>query len=70
MFCSLERAGRVQLLANSAEGRSLLVLSEGQREAGEFQHDWSTEKLAPGVYYITLLLDGEPVVKRAVKVGR
>ncbi|MBK8226784.1 MAG: tail fiber domain-containing protein [Flavobacteriales bacterium] len=70
LFCTLERAGRMQLLANSAEGRSLLVLSEGQREAGEFQYEWSTENLAPGVYYITLLLDGEPVVKRAVKVGR
>ncbi|MBK9147859.1 MAG: tail fiber domain-containing protein [Flavobacteriales bacterium] len=70
LFCTLERAGRMQLLANSADGRSLLVLSEGQREAGEFQYDWTTENLAPGVYYITLLLDGEPVVKRAVKVGR
>ncbi|MBK9174787.1 MAG: tail fiber domain-containing protein [Flavobacteriales bacterium] len=70
LFCTLERAGRMQLLANSADGRSLLVLSAGQREAGEFQYEWSTENLAPGVYYITLLLDGEPVVKRAVKVGR
>ncbi|MBK9148094.1 MAG: tail fiber domain-containing protein [Flavobacteriales bacterium] len=70
LFCTLERAGRMQLLANSADGRSLLVLSEGQREAGEFQFEWSTENLAPGVYYITLLLDGEPVVKRVVKVGR
>jgi len=70
LFCTLERAGRMQLLANSADGRSLMVLSEGQREAGEFQYEWSTEQLGPGVYYITLLLDGEPVVKRAVKVGR
>jgi len=70
LFCTLERAGRMQLLANSADGRSLLVLSEGQREAGEFQYEWSTENLAPGGYYITLLLDGEPLVKRAVKVGR
>ena len=70
LFCTLERAGRMQLMANSADGRSLLVLSEGQREAGEFQYEWSTENLAPGGYYITLLLDGEPLVKRAVKVGR
>jgi hypothetical protein len=46
------------------------VLSEAQREAGEYQQVWSTEHLAPGVYHITLLLDGEPLVKRAVKVGR
>ena len=70
LYCTLERAGRMQLLANSSDGRDLRMLSEGQREAGEFQYEWSTEHLAPGVYYVTLLLDGEPVVKRAVKVGR
>ncbi|MFZ1694950.1 MAG: tail fiber domain-containing protein [Flavobacteriales bacterium] len=70
LYCTLERAGRVQLMANSSDGRDLRMLSEGQREAGEFQYEWSTEQLAPGVYYVTLLLDGEPVVKRAVKVGR
>lgn len=70
LYCNLERAGRMQLMANSADGRDLMVLAEGQRQAGEFQQVWSTENLAPGVYYITLLLNGEPVVKRAVKVGR
>ena len=69
LFCNLERAGRMQLMANSSDGRDLIVLAEGQREAGEFQHVWSTENLAPGVYYITLLLDGETMVKRGVKVG-
>jgi len=68
LYCTLERSGRMQLLVNSADGRDLRVLSEAQREAGEFQYEWSTENLVPGVYYITLLLDGEPLVKRAVKL--
>lgn len=70
LYCNLERSGRMQLIANGADGRDLFVLAEGQREAGEFQHVWSTEQLAPGVYYVTLLLDGEALVKRAVKVGK
>ncbi|MFN3874758.1 MAG: tail fiber domain-containing protein [Flavobacteriales bacterium] len=70
LYYTLERSGRAQLIANSADGRDLRVLSEAQREAGEYQYVWSTEGLAPGVYYVTLLLDGEPLVKRAVKVGR
>ncbi|MBK9175464.1 MAG: tail fiber domain-containing protein [Flavobacteriales bacterium] len=70
LYCTLERSGRMQLLANSADGRDLRVLSEAQREAGEYQYEWDTTALAPGVYYITMLLDGEPVVKKAVKVGR
>ena len=70
LYYTVERAGRAQLLVNSSDGRELIVLHEGQREAGEYQQVWSTEHLAPGVYHITLLLDGEPLVKRAVKVGR
>jgi hypothetical protein len=65
---TLERAGRAQLLVNSGDGRHLRVLSEAQLEAGEYQHVWNTAHLAPGVYYVTLLLDGEPLAKRAVKL--
>lgn len=31
-----------------------------------YQHAWSTMELSPGVYYATLLLAGEPIVKKAV----
>ncbi|MCW5900500.1 MAG: tail fiber domain-containing protein [Flavobacteriales bacterium] len=65
---TLERAGRVQLLVNSGDGKQLQVLHEGLASAGDHSYDWHTAHLAPGVYYVTLLLDGEPLVKRAVKV--
>ncbi len=66
----LERTGRMQLLANSADGKALKVLQEASLEAGAYQFNWETGDLTPGVYYITLLLDGEPIVKKAVKVDR
>jgi hypothetical protein len=66
----LERAGRMQLLANSADGKALKVLQEASLEAGAYQYNWETNDLTPGVYYVTLLLDGEPLVKKAVKVMR
>jgi hypothetical protein len=66
----LERAGRMQLLANCADGKSLKVLQEAALEAGAYQFNWETADLTPGVYYVTLLLDGEPLVKKAVKVMR
>ncbi|MCW5898069.1 MAG: tail fiber domain-containing protein [Flavobacteriales bacterium] len=65
---TLERAGRMQLLVNSGDGKQLQVLHEGLASAGDHSYDWNTAQLAPGVYYVTLLLDGEPLVKRAVKV--
>jgi hypothetical protein len=65
---TLERGGRAQLLVNSSDGKHLQVLEEGVRSEGQYNYTWSTAHLAPGVYYVTLLLDGEPLVKRAVKV--
>jgi hypothetical protein len=44
------------------------VLEDAQMPAGEYQYAWYTADLSPGIYYVTLLLDGEPVVKKAVKV--
>ncbi|MBK8497673.1 MAG: tail fiber domain-containing protein [Flavobacteriales bacterium] len=70
VFYSLERAGRMQLMANSADGKQLVVLRDATQEAGESQLVWDTNALQPGMYYLTLLLDSEPVVKKAVKVGR
>ncbi len=68
VYYQLERSGRMQLMANSSDGKQLRVLEEAQREAGLYQFEWMTADLAPGIYYVTLLLDGEPIVKKAVKV--
>ena len=65
---TLDHAGRMQLMANSADGKQLRVLSEASLEAGQYTYEWSTTDLAPGVYYVTLLLDSEPLVKKAVRV--
>lgn len=66
---TLERGGRTMLLVNSSDGKQLQVLSEAVQQAGDYQQEWHTSHLAPGIYYVTLLLDGEPLVKRAVKVN-
>lgn len=65
---TLERSGRMQLLVNSSDGKHLKVLEEGERSEGQYSYIWQTGHMAPGIYYVTLLLDGEPLVKRAVKV--
>ena len=56
------------LLLNSSDGKQLQVLHEGAMDKGEYSRVWNTTQLAPGMYYLTLLLDGEPLVKRAVKL--
>ena len=66
----LERSGRMQLLVNSNDGKELRVLKEANTEAGTYQYEWATEGLAPGVYYVTLLLDGQPITKQVIKIDR
>jgi hypothetical protein len=65
---TLERGGRVSLLVHGSAGQHLQVLHEAPMEQGEYSQVWRTNDLAPGTYYVSLLLDGEPLVKRAVKV--
>ena len=70
VFYNLDNGGRTQLMANSADGKELRVLHEATLEKGDYQYEWNTAALAPGMYYVTLLVDGQPVVKKAVKVDR
>jgi hypothetical protein len=70
VYYTLERGGRAQLMANSADGKQLRVLQEATLEGGDYQYNWNTADLAAGIYYVTLLVDGQPVVKKAVKVNR
>lgn len=70
VYYTLDKGGRAQLMANSADGKELRVLHEATMEKGSYQYAWNTTGLAAGIYYVTLLVDGEPVVKKAVKVDR
>ena len=70
VYYQLDQAGRMQLVANSADGKQLQVLQEANLEAGNYQYEWNTGDLAPGVYYVTLLVDAKPITKRAVKILR
>ncbi|MBK9421597.1 MAG: tail fiber domain-containing protein [Flavobacteriales bacterium] len=62
------QAGQVSLQVSSADGKPMETLREEKAEAGEFSYTWNTTQLAAGTYFCTLMVDGNVVVKRAVKV--
>lgn len=70
VYYALDNGGRAQLMANSADGKELRVLHEANLEKGNYQYEWNTAGMAAGIYYVTLLVDGVPMVKKAVKVDR
>jgi hypothetical protein len=67
---NLESAGQVRLIVSTTSGKQLRVLEESQREAGSFTYEWNTTELASGVYNVMLLVDGAPLVQKAVKIER
>ncbi len=62
------KAGRVSLQVSTSDGKPLGSLREEQAEAGGYTYTWNTTQLAAGTYFCTLVVDGNVVVKRAVKV--
>jgi hypothetical protein len=64
------KGGKVSLQLSGSDGRILGTLLEDQVDAGAYSYEWNTSQLAPGTYFCALLVDGNVVVKRAVKVGR
>jgi hypothetical protein len=64
------KSGKVSLQVSGSDGRALRTLVEEQADAGDYSYEWNTSQLAPGTYFCALLVDGDVVVKRAVKVAR
>jgi hypothetical protein len=64
------KSGKVSLQVSGSDGRALRTLVEEQADAGDYSYEWNTMQLAPGTYFCALVVDGNVVVKRAVKVAR
>ncbi len=60
---------RVSLQVSDSMGKPVSTLREEQAMAGSFTYEWNTQSLAPGTYFVALLVDGNVVVKKAVKLG-
>ena len=61
--------GRVRLEVTDSTGRVIEVLEEATRSAGSFTYEWNTQQLAAGTYYCARYVNGEQLVKKAVKLN-
>ena len=61
--------GSVRLSIAAPDGRNILVQDEGTRATGTYSYGWDTTALAPGTYHCTLYVNGELVVRKAVKLN-
>ena len=67
---TLASPGQVRLIVSTSAGKQLSVLEEGTREAGTYTYEWNTVSMASGVYNVMLLVDGAPMVQKAIKIAR
>jgi hypothetical protein len=64
----LTQDGTARLELSNEKGQLIGVLDQVRAAKGEYTYDWNTRDLAAGTYFLALVVDGDVVVKRAVKV--
>ena len=60
----------MRLIVSTAAGKQLSVLEEGMRDSGRYTYEWNTVSMTSGVYNVMLLVDGAPMVQKAIKIVR
>lgn len=59
-------SGRMDLLVHATNGQLAYEKTFGVQGVGSYQHTISTEGWAPGMYYVTLRNNGQPLTKKLV----
>jgi len=64
----LEEGGRVQLSVYDANGKVITTLVDARQDSGRHSTVWNANGMPSGVYHYALYVDGELLVKRAIKL--
>jgi hypothetical protein len=65
---SLEEGGRVQLSIYDKTGKVVTTLADANQGPGRYSEVWNANGMPSGVYHYALYVNGELLVKRAIKL--
>jgi hypothetical protein len=65
---SLEEGGRVQLSIYDKTGKVITTLTDSNQGPGRYSAVWNANGMPSGVYHYALYVNGELLVKRAIKL--
>lgn len=65
---TLEQGGRAMLNIHDSNGREITQLENAEQVAGTYSYVWDATGLPAGTYHYSLIVDGELLVKRAIKL--
>ncbi len=65
---TLEQGGKVLLKIFDKTGKPIATLVEAEQPADTYRYEWDASGLPAGMYHYALYVDGELLVKRAIKL--
>lgn len=66
---TLEQGGKVSLNIFDKTGKPIATLAEAEQSAGTYRYEWNASGLPAGLYHYALYVDGELLVKKAIKLA-
>lgn len=66
---TLEQGGKVLLNIFDKTGKPITTLVEAEQQAGNYRYEWDASGLPAGLYHYALYVDGELLVKKAIKLA-
>lgn len=66
---TLEQGGKVLLNIFDKTGKPITTLVEAEQHPGDYRYDWDASGLPAGLYHYALYVDGELLVKKAIKLA-
>jgi len=67
---SVKKASTIELIFYSSKGEIVHKTNPQQIPSGEYNYNWNTRDISPGIYYYSLKLDGKPIhTNKAIKLN-
>jgi hypothetical protein len=66
---TLEQGGKVLLQVFDKTGKPIATLVEAEQPADTYRYAWDASGLSAGLYHYALYVDGELLVKKALKLA-
>lgn len=66
---SLNEGGKVLLNVYDKSGKVVTTLTQGEQQSGNYRYEWDASGLPAGLYHYALYVDGELLIKKAIKLA-
>ena len=66
-FSGLKKKEHILMKVMDSSGKQISLIKDEELEAGSYQFTWNAEAVPPGVYFLSIALGDELIVKQLVR---